>query len=253
MSVARSVPDLVHLILEPSLGPDIELRRSLPACPGASVESGGREGVGPRLDRSRVDEHQFMWMLVRCLPELRGYARRLTGKTAEANDLVQEACRRAIESRSRFTEGSDIRAWLCCILRNYHRDRLRRLSRETLVADHEGHFASPAVEPRASWAQVSDDDLAQALASLQPQYRNAYALHAIDGLSYGDIAEGLGVPTSTVGTRILRARQLLRAFLLARLERQSSGSDPSPAFSSGAGPAPAQAPAPARPPAPARR
>jgi len=177
-----------------------------------------------------------MWLLVRNLPELRGYARRLTGKVAEANDLVQETCRRAIESRSRFTSGSDMRAWLCCILRNYHRDRLRRLSREMLVGDHDGQFATPAPEPCASWALVSDDDLAQALASLQPQYRSAYVLHAIDGRSYGEIAQTLGVPSSTVGTRILRARQLLRAFLLDRLERRAP---------SEAGPAYAETPAPA--------
>jgi RNA polymerase sigma-70 factor (ECF subfamily) len=128
-----------------------------------------------------------------------------------------------------------MRAWLCCILRNYHRDRLRRLSRETLVGDHEGHLAPPAPEPRASWALVSDDDLQDALASLQPQYRSAYVLHAIDGRSYGEIAHTLGVPSSTVGTRILRARQLLRAFLLARLAQPSSGT----------GPAPAEAPQPA--------
>jgi len=177
-----------------------------------------------------------MWLLVRNLPDLRTYARRLTGKVAEASDLVQEACRRAIESRARFTAGSDMRAWLCCILRNYHRDRLRRLSREMLVGDHEGQFATPAPEPHATWALVSDEDLQQGLASLQPQYRSAYVLHAIDGRSYGEIAQTLGVPSSTVGTRILRARQLLRAFLLDRLERRAP---------SEAGPAYAETPAPA--------
>ncbi|HET6149157.1 MAG TPA: RNA polymerase sigma factor [Polyangia bacterium] len=209
-----------------------------------------------RSDPSRVDEHQFMWLLVRNLPELRGYARRLTGKVAEANDLVQETCRRAIESRSRFTSGSDIRAWLCCILRNYHCDRLRRLSREMLVGDHDGQFATPAPEPCASWAMVSDDDLEQALASLQPQYRSAYVLHAIDGRSYGQIAQALGLPSSTVGTRILRARHLLRVFLLARLEqRGASGSGGCrtpvvrnrPSVPSNPGPARAEAP-PAPPP-----
>jgi RNA polymerase sigma-70 factor (ECF subfamily) len=223
MSVAHSIPELVQLDRDSSRNLDHELRIAPGLLPEISAKSVVRAVGAPRLDRSRLDERQFMWMLVRNLGEMRGYARRLTGKSAEANDLVQETCRRAIESRSRFAAGSDMRAWLCCILRNYHRDRLRRLSRETLVADHEGHFATPVPEPCARWALVSDDDLEQALASLQPQYRSAYVMHAIDGLSYGEIARALGVPSSTVGTRILRARQLLRVFLLARLDQRPSG------------------------------
>jgi RNA polymerase sigma-70 factor (ECF subfamily) len=158
-----------------------------------------------------------MWLLVENLPELAGYARRLTGRTAEGHDLVQDTCRRAIESRLRFTVGSDMRAWLCCILRNLHRDRLRRLSRETLVGDHDMQFATPPPEPPPSWARVSDDDFALAVASLQAQYRAAFLLHEVEGRSYGEIATLLQVPTSTVGTRILRARQQMRAFLLQRL------------------------------------
>jgi len=226
--VAQSIPELVALDHDPARQPeltDLRFRRNLRLRPDLSDEAAAREGGGRRPNQARVDERQFMWLLVRNLPELRGYARRLTRKVAEANDLVQEACRRAIESRSRFTSGSDMRAWLCCILRNYYRDRLRRLSREMLVGDHDGQFATPSPEPCARWARVSDDDLEQALASLQPQYRSAYVLHAIDGRSYGEIAQALGVPSSTVGTRILRARQLLRAFLLDRLEqREDSGS-----------------------------
>jgi RNA polymerase sigma-70 factor (ECF subfamily) len=163
-----------------------------------------------------------MGLLTRNLGELQSYARRLTRKHSEANDLVQEACRRALESRARFKAGSDMRAWLCCILRNFHRDRLRRSARETLIGDWDGSFPAPAPEVRPCWAMVSDDDLALALASLRPQYQRAYVLHTIDGYTYQQIARALHVPPSTVGTRILRARQFLRKFLLQRIESPSS-------------------------------
>jgi RNA polymerase sigma-70 factor (ECF subfamily) len=163
-----------------------------------------------------------MWQLVHALSDLRGYARRLTGDASDAGDLVQEACRRALESRELFIAGSDMRAWLCCIVRNLHRDRLRRLSREVLVADYD---QAPAWAPdrRPSWALVSDDDLALALASLQPQYQETYVLYAVGGQSYQEIARQLQVSSSTVGTRILRARLLLREFLSRRIDAQSSG------------------------------
>jgi RNA polymerase sigma-70 factor (ECF subfamily) len=175
--------------------------------------------------RGGADE-DFMWQLVASLSDLRGYARRLTGDASDASDLVQETCRRAIESRELFIAGSDIRAWLCCIVRNLYRDRLRRLSREVLVSDYE---QSPAWAPerRPSWALVSDEDLALALASLQPQYQQTYVLYAVGGRSYQEIARRLHVSSSTVGTRILRARLLLREFLMKRIEAQSGGIAPS--------------------------
>ena len=177
-----------------------------------------------------VAEEDFMWQLVESMPDLRGYARRLSGDASEAGDLVQDACRRALESRELFIAGSDMRAWLCCIVRNLYRDRLRRLSREVLVADYD---QSPAWAPerRPSWALVSDDDLALALASLQPQYQETYVLYAVGGQSYQEIARHLQISSSTVGTRILRARVLLREFLAQRIDAQGSGG-PTPSFSS---------------------
>jgi len=171
-----------------------------------------------------------MWELVQSLSDLRGYARRLTGDSSDASDLVQETCRRALESRELFIAGSDMRAWLCCIVRNLYRDRLRRLSREVLVADYD-QTPAWAPERRPSWALVSDDDLARALASLQPQYQETYVRYAVGGQSYQEIARQLQVSSSTVGTRILRARLLLRQFLSRRIEGQSSGA-PAPAISS---------------------
>jgi RNA polymerase sigma-70 factor, ECF subfamily len=177
-----------------------------------------------------VAEEDFMWQLVESLSDLRGYARRLSGDASEASDLVQEACRRALEARELFIAGSDMRAWLCCIVRNLYRDRLRRLSREVLVADYD---QSPAWAPerRPSWALVSDDDLALALASLQPQYQETYVRYAVGGQSYQEIARHLQISSSTVGTRILRARLMLREFLARRIDAQTPGA-PTQSFSS---------------------
>ena len=180
----------------------------------------GAERALAAANGSGTTREDFMWQLVASLSDLRGYARRLTGDASDAGDLVQETCRRAIESRELFIAGSDIRAWLCCIVRNLYRDRLRRLSREVLVADYE-QAPAWAPERRPSWALVSDDDLDLALASLQPQYHQTYVLYAVGGQSYQEIARRLHVSSSTVGTRILRARLLLREFLEKRIDAQN--------------------------------
>jgi RNA polymerase sigma-70 factor (ECF subfamily) len=217
MSVAPLLPELgfttapARLVAQPRQG-------LLPPPPyPVANDAGPSPAQLPQIDR-QVDERHFMWLLVRNLVELQGYARRLTGQRAEASDLVQETCRRAIESNARFKAGSDMRAWLCCILRNCHLDRLRRSARETLVGDCDAPCPAPPPEGRARWSMVSDDDMALALASLRPQYRRAYVLHAIDGHTYDQIAHALCVPASTVGTRIMRARLYLREFLLQRIE-----------------------------------
>jgi RNA polymerase sigma-70 factor (ECF subfamily) len=207
------------------LSPDFVRGRSDVRISGRRPKSSAR-----RPFAAEAAEQEFMWLLVESLSDLRGYARRLTGDASDAGDLVQETCRRALESRELFIAGSDMRAWLCCIVRNLYRDRLRRLAREVLVADYD-QAPAWAPERRPSWALVSDDDLALALASLQPQYQETYVLYAVGGRSYQEIARQLQVSSSTVGTRILRARLLLREFLSRRIDAQSSGA-PAPALSS---------------------
>ena len=88
--------------------------------------------------------------------------------------------------------------------------------------DQDRYGEGPAPREPSHWALVSDDDLELALADLQPRYQRAYVLHTVDGLSYHQIAQTLQVPCSTVGTRILRARLLLRAFLMKRIEGQAA-------------------------------
>jgi RNA polymerase sigma-70 factor (ECF subfamily) len=217
MSVARIPPDFIRgRTGHRSTGrrPESSGRRPFSTAAALATEPPSVPANG-----QAEPEGDFRWQLVRSLSDLRGYARRLTGDHVEASDLVQEACRRALEGRSLFTAGSDMRSWLCCIMRNLYRDRLRRLSREVLVPDYD---QSPAwvSEGRPPWAMVSDDDLALALASLQPQYQQTYVLYAVDGQSYQEIARTLQVPSSTVGTRILRARLQLRDFLVKRIEAQ---------------------------------
>ena len=58
-------------------------------------------------------------------------------------------------------------------------------------------------------------DLARALATLRPEHREALLLYAWADLTYGEIAEALGIPTGTVRSRISRSRQRLRELLTA--------------------------------------
>jgi RNA polymerase sigma-70 factor (ECF subfamily) len=163
-----------------------------------------------------LDNVTFDRMLVDLLPQLGRFSCRLVGETAEARDLVQETCRRAIESRSHFKAGTNGLAWLCRILHNACRDNRRRAHREVSLEGHS--FEAKPSEPIALWRHVSDEEVLSALASLPDPYRATYQRQMVEGQPYEQIARELGVSPATVGVRLLRSRAKIRVFLELRLQ-----------------------------------
>jgi len=166
----------------------------------------------------------FKAQLVAFLPDLERWARHLSAHAADARDLVQDTVRRALETSGQFHPGTDLRAWLGCILRNLHRDRLRRRWRELPLDDDRLTWSAAPVERQELWTTVSDDDLQRALVSLPETYRTPYVLHALEGRSYTEISDLVGIPCGTVGTRIHRARMLLRRSLIRVLDQRAGAS-----------------------------
>lgn len=141
----------------------------------------------------------------------------LTGQSADAEDLVQDTLIRALRAVERF-DGAYPRAWLLTVLRNTHLNRLRGrrpvLMREgETPEDHAGQSA-PATEDLVIDAGF-EAGLERALAALSRDHRAVVALVDVDGLSYEQAAQALGVPRGTVMSRLHRARARLRADLVA--------------------------------------
>jgi RNA polymerase sigma-70 factor (ECF subfamily) len=157
---------------------------------------------------------EFQSSLIATLPRLEARARRLTPHAAEAKDLTQETCRRALEAQAQFVPGSNFQAWLNRILRNLYYDLKRHAALEVLTADA-SLIPNPAKDERLPlWRTVSDEAVAQAIAALPREYGDTYALYAFEGLSYKEIGVRLGIPVRTVGTRMNRARLRLRPLIL---------------------------------------
>jgi RNA polymerase sigma-70 factor (ECF subfamily) len=159
-----------------------------------------------RLD-GLVREHQSA---------LYAFALKLCGDASDARDLVQDTFERALRADA---EGrTNDRAWLFTVLHNLFIDRYRRRTREPRLASiDEVDIAASEPTPLPLWAGVTLEQLQAALGQLDPEFREVYRMHALDGLGYAEIAARLHTPISTVGTRIMRARRKLKALLLAQL------------------------------------
>jgi RNA polymerase sigma-70 factor (ECF subfamily) len=163
-------------------------------------------------------------------------ALRMTGEPADAEDLVQDTYLKVTRSAHRYREGAGVRAWLFRILTNAYIDRYRRRQRapDTIELTESGGLYNlfleslsggdpPAAaargwtepELRAFLRNVVGDEVKAALESLPPAFRIAVILRDVEGFSYREIADMLGVPVGTVMSRIFRGRKALQERLAA--------------------------------------
>jgi len=149
---------------------------------------------------------------------LNATALRLCGNATDARDLVQDTLERGLRSLSRYKVGTDGRAWLLTILHNIFIDRCRSRTREkradVSAEQVEERIAAPEAEAQPFWATISPEQLREALEKIPEEFRLVYQLHALEGRSYIEIAERLGIPKATVGTRLIRARRRLKELLM---------------------------------------
>jgi len=151
---------------------------------------------------------------------------RLTGNSHDAEDLTQEVFVRVFRSLPTYTPGT-FEGWLHRITTNLFLDMTRRRQRIRFEGLGEETAARlKGAEPTPSQAfddRHLDFDISSALADLPPEYRAAVVLCDIEGLTYEEIADVLGVKLGTVRSRIHRGRAQLRTALEHRRPRRGSG------------------------------
>lgn len=163
-----------------------------------------------RAQRRHVVQDTFRRDLISVIPKLRRFALSLVGNAQDADDLVQSACEKALRNAGQFQPGTRLDSWMYRIIQNLWLDDRRRSRTRGTAIDPEDAYLSD--EGRA--AQLPEDRmmLAQvrsAMAELPEAQRAVLSLVAIEGLSYKETAEVLGVPMGTVMSRLSRAREAL--------------------------------------------
>ena len=145
-------------------------------------------------------------------------ARYLTRNEHDAEDVVQDACLRALKYFDRFRgeEGTSARAWLLTIVRNTaYTSRRKRPDGVVLEFDEAQHSGAVADEhPEAALLRsAAKESLSRALDGLAPEFREVIVLRELEGLSYKEISDVAGVPVGTVMSRLSRARSRLQQAL----------------------------------------
>jgi len=159
-----------------------------------------------------LSSDHFATTVVPHLDDAYALARWLTGNDADAEDVVQEACLRALQGLDRFRGGS-ARAWLLTITRNtaftwLARNRPKALAAtediDDLETPHEGETPEEALI-----AKSNARALEAAIDALPPFCKETLVLREIHELSYREIADITGVAFGTVMSRLARARKAL--------------------------------------------
>lgn len=187
-----------------------------PTPPGNS-DGWDEAAILSRVRKARSGDDSAFDELVRYFEaELRGVALFLTGQSSDAEDIVQETFIAAYEGLGRFEGKASFKTWLSRILflraaKHHRSQRVRRLAHPIRLSEASRERLSGAVTGTGSAEALEiKQDVLDALQTLQPDHREVLILRELQGLSYREIAEVLGIADGTVESRLFRARAELK-------------------------------------------
>ena len=152
---------------------------------------------------------QFLDEIESSVPALRRYARALTRNADRADDLVQDCIERAIRKQALWKPTGPLKAWLFRIPLNLYRNELRVARRRGEHVPVETLLVEPAVAP-AQPGRLALREMSRAIDTLAAEQREALLLVVLEGMSYAEAADTIGVPIGTLMSRLGRARAALR-------------------------------------------
>jgi len=144
--------------------------------------------------------------------KLKYFALKLTADMEDANDLLQDTILKALTFRDKFTDSTNLSAWMHTIMKNTFINNYRRQQRSGELFDNtkdlfylnmpqDSGFSSPS-------STLSLKELNAGIDKLEDQYRVPFTMH-VEGYKYEEIAEQLDIPMGTVKSRIFIARKIL--------------------------------------------
>jgi len=200
---------------------------------GAAEQNGaGDETAGREAERDAVLVERLKGGDAKALDELFrrhrdaafGIAYRLLGQREDTLDVVQESFIHVLRGIEGFRGQSSFRTWLYRIVTHaaldYRRYRSHRLA-DSLDAENAPEQPATGPDQQTPQEEAQEHDLRraidEALLNVSEKNRAALVLYALEGMSYKEVAEVLGISIGTVMSRIFNARQRLRELLASEI------------------------------------
>ena len=163
------------------------------------------------------DEPAFRALAGRHAAPAVGLARRITGNSADAEEIVQEAVLRVWVNAPRWRQAAAFRTWFYRIVVNLCLNRRRRAPFAPLDEVPDPADPGPDALARLERREI-EEAVARAIAGLPERQRAAIVLTYHEGLGNADAAAILGTSVSAIETLLVRAKRSLRQALGAMVE-----------------------------------
>jgi RNA polymerase sigma-70 factor (ECF subfamily) len=174
-----------------------------------------------------LPDENFQQTLLPHLDAAYNLARWILRDDAAAQDVVQEACLRALRYHDTL-RGQQALPWLLQIVRNTAFTWIERARRDRQLESLPEDLPMPdASDPAAAMLEQLDvETLRRAVDNLPDEFREVIVLRELQGLSYKDIAAATGATLGTVMSRLSRARRRLQAALVPESPQQHPQEEP---------------------------
>jgi RNA polymerase sigma-70 factor (ECF subfamily) len=156
--------------------------------------------------------------LVGLLPKLRRFAVTLTGDLGDADDLVQNVCQRGITKIHTWNNEGRLESWLYAMARQQWVEDARRHRLRPAAKGNALEQGEPAAHGQINPVEASEAH--RTVTSLPEGLASVFLLVAVEGYSYKQTAEILGIPLATVTSRLSSARLQLAAMGNGRSPRR---------------------------------
>jgi len=159
---------------------------------------------------------EFNASLLSMKPKLMRFAMSLTSDRERAPDLLQDTYLKALMSRDKFVDFTNLKAWVFTIMKNTFINNYRRRVKENIIIDNTQdlyYINQPSdkgyISPESSY---SVEEIEMTIESLRDEFKVPFRMY-LDGFKYKEIADELGLKIGTVKSRIFFTRQRLMQIL----------------------------------------
>jgi len=155
---------------------------------------------------------EFNTQVIGYSKQLKYFALNLTANDDDAQDLLQDTMIKAIIYKDKFTDATNLKAWLYTIMKNLFINNYRRTVKIRAVIDTNSSIsyinAKQVGSPRMVESTMAEKEVNEAIDSLDPDFGTPFRMY-FEGYKYKEIAEYMGVPIGTIKSRIFLARKIL--------------------------------------------